>query len=171
MLFILKDHKSVGLSALEIIMEQLVVKKNENFNFQKQILKDSNKLSLYLTLKDAYISLYDNMSPEYEGIFKYKVLTDKKNLEMINQLILKQTSLYPRIHSSLPLVAKEIQREKKEKDKLKVLQLFVKNSIDGYLLSEDVYNQMKGVTKFKFLFMGLSLWQLVLLSSKQWASN
>ena len=75
------EHKQVGLQALEIIMEQLVVGKGEIVDFKKKILSESNRLSLYLTLKKAYRQGgYSGMSKEYEDLFTYNLLTDKHNL-------------------------------------------------------------------------------------------
>jgi len=49
------DHKQLGLQALEIIVEQLIVKSGaSSVDFKQNILSESNRLSLYLTLKKAY---------------------------------------------------------------------------------------------------------------------
>lgn len=74
-----------------------------------------------MTLKEVYYASYDGMSKEYEEVFKYKILSEKKNLKLIQNLISKQTPLYPRLHLSLRLVLEEITKEAKLKDKLKLL--------------------------------------------------
>ena len=94
------------MQALEIIVDQLIIKGGaSSVDFKQNILGDSNRLSLYLTLKKAYRSGgYSGMSKEYEELFAYNLLTDKKNLASLQRLVSKQTYLYPRLHSSLPLL-------------------------------------------------------------------
>lgn len=74
-----------------------------------------------MRLKDIYNHSYTGMSKEYEDIFNYKLLSEKKNLVVISKLITKQTGLYPRLHSSIPLLVNEINYESKPKDKVKLL--------------------------------------------------
>lgn len=95
-------------------MEQLIIKKGKgeeeakSFDFKANILSESNRLSLFLRLKEVYYSNYSGMSKEYEEIFGYKVLADKKNIKLIAKLVSKQTYLYPRLHSSVSLLMNEI---------------------------------------------------------------
>lgn len=79
-------------------MEQLIMIKGEgqegaakkdSLDFKSQILADSNKLALFLTLKNAYYQYYDGMQTEYEAVFSYKILSEKKNLKTIAGLITK----------------------------------------------------------------------------------
>lgn len=92
LLTILKDQKNVGLSALEIIVDSLIVnKKNEKSkegaaqqsDFKYIILNDSNHLALFLRLKEIYHESYSGLSKEYEEIFAYKVLADRKNIKSL----------------------------------------------------------------------------------------
>lgn len=133
LLTILKEFKQIGLSALEIIVEQLIIKRKEgdkqsgSFDFRANILHESNRLALYLRLKEIYQgSGYSGQSKEYEEIFAYKLLTDKKNLKLIQSLVTKQTYLYPRLHSALPLLMNEVTRgEGKSSEKARLTQLLI----------------------------------------------
>ena len=58
-----------------------------SFDFKQTILSESNRLSLYLRLKEIYFESYSGMSKEYEEIFNYKVLSDRKNLKAIQALV------------------------------------------------------------------------------------
>ena len=115
-------------------------------------------LALYLRIKESYKNDYNGMSKEYEGLMSYKLLSDKKNLKQICGLIKKQTYLYPRLHSSIPLLINELQSEEKFQDKLKLFQQFVKIVLDDFLFNEESYSTMKSVTKFKFLNIGFKVW-------------
>lgn len=55
----------------------------------KLVLNDAHKLYLFLSIKDHYLSICEGMSKEYDDIFAYKILADKKNYESINNLIKK----------------------------------------------------------------------------------
>ena len=115
----------MGLLALEIIVEQLIIKKSGEkdkkegsaFDFRANILSESNRLSLFLGLKEIYIQDYSGLSKEYEEIFSYKVLSDRKNLKLLQGLVSRQTHLFPRLHSCIPLLLKiEIGGESKSAD-------------------------------------------------------
>ena len=178
LLTILKEQKQYGLQALEIIVDALIVNKGSkgekepeksgSFDFRANILNDSNRLSLYLRMKEVYHSSYSGLSKEYEEIFAYKVLADKKNLKLIQNLISRQTFLYPRIHSSLPLLLNEIANEPKSSDQIKISQSFFKSIIEAHLFNDDVYQAMKSSGKFKFLYIGLNYWKLAVESIQKW---
>ena len=123
-------------------------------------MQDSNRLALYLRLKDIYLSAgYSGQSKEYEEIFAYRILTDKKNLKMIQALVTKQTYLYPRLHSSLHLLMNEItQAEVKSAERARLTQQLVMSLLDEHLFNEEVYAEMKSTAKFKFLFIGFKVW-------------
>ena len=178
LLTILKEQKQYGLQALEIIVDALIVNKGSkgekepeksgSFDFRANILNESNRLSLYLRMKEVYHSSYSGLSKEYEEIFAYKVLADKKNLKLIQNLISRQTFLYPRIHSSLPLLLNEIANEPKSSDQIKISQSFFKSIIEAHLFNDDVYQAMKSSGKFKFLYIGLNYWKLAVESIQKW---
>lgn len=94
-MILLKDQKSVGLSALEIIVDSLIVNKKpsgkegaqQQSDFKSIILNDSNYLSLFLRLKDIYQTSYSGLSKEYEEIFAYRVLADRKNMKPLQGLV------------------------------------------------------------------------------------
>jgi hypothetical protein len=71
-----QDHKQLGVQALEVIVEQLIVKKSENvLDFRQNVMCESNRLSLYMTLKKAQREGgYQGMSKEYEELFKYNLI-------------------------------------------------------------------------------------------------
>lgn len=50
-------------------------------DFKESILVDSNRLALFLMLKSNYYENYEGMSKEYSDVFKYKILSEKKNLK------------------------------------------------------------------------------------------
>lgn len=85
-------------------------------DFKTSILSDSNRLALYLRLKGVYNEHYAGLSKEYEEVFAYKVLADKRSLRAITGLISRQTHLYPRLHSCLGLLLNEIAAEPKSPD-------------------------------------------------------
>lgn len=76
-------------------MEQLVIKKNEEggqkggVDFKTTVLSDSNKLGLFLRLKEAYTAgQSEGMGKgEYSEVFNYKILADKKNLKQVCYLM------------------------------------------------------------------------------------
>lgn len=109
LLVTMKDQRQHGLQALEIVVDTLIFSKpGEATDFKASILSDSNRLALYLRLKGIYKEHYAGLSKEYEEVFDYKVLADKKSLRAITGLITRQTYLYPRLHSSLSLLLREI---------------------------------------------------------------
>ena len=123
LLGILKEQKSFGINAIEIILEQLIWKKDEgDVDFKGRILGDSNLLALYLRIRESYRNDYNGMSKEYENLMNYKLLSDKKNLKLICGLLKKQTYLFPRLHSCVPLLLNELINEEKFKDKVKLFQ-------------------------------------------------
>ena len=146
-------------------MENLIVIKeggkthsSSNFDFKERILSDTSKLTLFLILKEEYSKNYQGVSQEYSDIFNYKIISDKKNLKLLQQLIVKQTSLYPRISQSLTLLLNEFENESKASDKLKLLNQFYKLVFEDFLFSEEIYKDFKGNTKVKFLHIGLKYW-------------
>jgi hypothetical protein len=132
------------------------------------VLKDSNRLALFLRLKEVYYQSYAGLSKEYEDIFAYKILADKKNMRPIRQIISKQTYLYPRLHSCLHLLMNEINLyESKAQDKANVTRQFIQSILDEHF-DEEVYANMKSTAKFKFLHIGFQLWQMVVKSIRSW---
>ena len=143
-------------------------------DFKQNILSESNRLSLYLTLKKAYRQGgYSGMSKEYEDLFAYNLLNDKKNLSQLQKLVSKQTFLYPRLHSCLTLLVQlEIsQSEGTTKDKARLCSLLIKGLLEDNVFNEDVYGEMKSTSKFKFLHIGLSLWVLLVKEVQVWDSK
>jgi len=143
-------------------------------DFKQNILSESNRLSLYLTLKKAYRQGgYSGMSKEYEDLFAYNLLNDKKNLSQLQKLVAKQTFLYPRLHSCLPLLVQlEIsQSEGTTKDKARLCSQLIKGLLEDNVFNEDVYGEMKSTSKFKFLHIGLSLWELLVKEVQVWDSK
>ena len=138
-------------------------------DFKSVILSDSNKLSLFLRLKSAYLDLLGpGLSQEYDSVFAYKLLSEKKNLKQIASLLLRQTYLYPRLHSSVPLLLNEVTQEPKVGDRVRLVQQVMRQLGDEHLFSEEVYNGLKSVTKFKFLHIGLKVWLQVSEHLKVW---
>ena len=70
-------------------MDSLIFNREEqkSADFRANILSDSNKLSLYLRLKEVYNQNFSGLSKEYEEVFSYKILSDKKNIKLIAGLI------------------------------------------------------------------------------------
>lgn len=166
----------MALNALEILMEQAIVQKSETnqgeFDFKTKLLTESNRLSLFLRLKEFYLQNFAGQSKEYESLFSYKILADKKNLKLIQGLVQKTTYLYPRLHSSLPLLLNEISNEQKPQDRMKLIQTFTQSLLDDHLLNEESYNAItKNSTKFKFIHIGLRLWELVAKKIGEWDSK
>jgi hypothetical protein len=65
------------------------------------------------------------------------------------------------------LLINEIFREKKQKDKLKILQQYQRSILDEFIFNEDIYGEMKSVPKFKFLYIGMQIWEKLLQGAKQ----
>jgi hypothetical protein len=87
--------------------------------------------------------------------------------------VAKQTFLYPRLHSCLPLLVQlEIsQSEGTTKDKAKLCSQLIKGLLEDNVFNEDVYGEMKSTSKFKFLHIGLSLWELLVKEVQVWDSK
>ena len=58
--------------------------------------------------------------------------------------------------------------ETKTSEKARLTQTLVKGLIDEHLFNEDVYQEMKSTSKFKYLHIGLKLWQLTVSSISTW---
>ncbi len=131
---------------------------------------ESNRLALFLRLKESYRTGYAGLSKEYENLFNYNLLSDKKNLKLLQALVSRQTYLYPRLHSSLSLLLEDISNseETKTSDKAKLTQTLAKSLLDDHLFNEDVYQDMKSSSKFKFLHIGFKLWQQTVSSIGTW---
>ncbi|CDW85691.1 dna polymerase v-like [Stylonychia lemnae] len=175
MLHLLLDQKQFLLQTIEILMEQLIVRKSDEkakggVDIKSTILTDSNKVSLFLRIKEAYLQGISNgmAAGEYADVFNYKILTEKKNLKTISQLIQKQTYLFPRLHTSLQLLLNEINLESKVSDKTKITQQVIISILEESNFNEDVYSQLRSVTKFKFLHIGLRFWQMIAQSIMKW---
>ena len=114
LLHIVQDNKQVASQAVDIIMEQLVLQKtadsSSQVDFQSSILANANTLSLFLRVKAFYLGLQNDgaQKSEYDDIFKHKFIGDKKSIKLIQGLIQRQTYLYPRLHSFLPLLLNEV---------------------------------------------------------------
>ncbi len=106
------------------------------------VLGESNKLSLFLRLKEAYLkAVEDGMSKgEYYDVFTYKILSDKRNIKQISLLISKTTYLFPRIHSFIPLLLNEVSFEAKTADKVKLLTQLSTSLLDGYMFNDEIYS-------------------------------
>lgn len=123
-------------------------------------------------MKQIYYEGYAGQSKEYEEIFAYKILTDRKNIKMIQALVSKQTYLYPRMHSCIGLLMNEITSgESKSSERARLTQQVIQSLLDEHLFNEEVYAELKSTAKFKFLFIGLKLWQLLLNTTQQWDSH
>ena len=88
---------------------------------------------------------------------------------MIQVLVTKQTYLYPRLHSSLHLLMNEVTSgEVKAQERARLTQQLIQTMLDEHLFNEEVYADLKSTAKFKFLFIGFKLWQLIVKSIQSW---
>jgi hypothetical protein len=88
---------------------------------------------------------------------------------MIQALVTKQTYLYPRLHSCLHLILNEITGgEVKSAERARLTQQLVQSLLDEHLFNEEVYAELKSTAKFKFLFIGFKVWQLIVKSIQSW---
>lgn len=131
------------------------------------IFQSSSSLSLFLTLRDIYSTSFDGQSKEMNDILHMNFMKDKKILLQISTLIKGQTYLYPRLHSSIPLLIKEVFRDEKSFESN--FALFSQILLEQTIFDERVHDTMKSVAKYKYLHIGLriveSLLKQVQLSS------
>jgi len=154
-----------GVKVFDYVVEKLLLAnkptEGKQAQLQDTIFQTSSSLSLFLCLRDAYLECFDGQSQEHDEIMQYQVVQNKKHLHQISALIKAQTYLYPRLHSSLPLLIKELFREKKALVE-KNLNLFIQIILEDAIFNEEVHDNMKSVAKFKYLHIGLKVVEAIL---------
>ena len=91
------------------------------------------------------------------------LLAEEQNVKRLTQIAGKSIYIYPRLHTSLPLLIKEIYlRPTSSKLRLKLLNHIIKTLLDDFFFNEEVYAGIKSSsTRPKFLHIGLKFWELI----------
>ena len=88
-----------------------------------------------------------------------------EDLKKLTNIIGKSVYIYPRLHTSLPLIIAEIYISKEyttAKLRLQLVKKLTKALFEDYFFNESVYQGIKSsVTRPKFLYIGLKFWQLL----------
>jgi len=136
---------------------------------QDKILSGSSELSLFLVLRDVYLECFAGQSNEYDEIMNFNIIQNKKCLHQISTLMKSQTYLYPRLHSSVHLIIKELLRERKLIEKN--FDLFNRIVLEESIFNEDVYDNMKSAAKLKYLHAGLKIVETILVQLQGMAGS
>lgn len=96
-----------------LVQKLLINSDSKQGQLESAIFQSSSSLSLYLTLKGLYLEFFDGQSKEFNNDMQLHFIKNKKHLHQISSLIKSQTYLFPRLHSSVPLLIEELFRDKK----------------------------------------------------------
>lgn len=91
------------------------------------------------------------------------MFSDELSLKRLQQIVGKSVYIYPRLHTSLPLLIKEIYlRPTSSKLRLKLIKQLIETLFDDYFFKDEVYQAIKSSnTRPKFLHIGLKFWELL----------
>ena len=91
------------------------------------------------------------------------ILGNEEDLQKLKQIVGKSVYIYPRLHTSLPLLINEIYlRPSSSKLRLKLIKQLTKILFEDYFFNDDVYQAIKSsATRPKFLHIGLKFWELL----------
>ena len=86
-------------------------------------------------------------------------------MKKLTTIIGKSVYIYPRLHTSLPLIIEEIYQSKLNstpKLRLQMIKKLNKALFEEYFFNEQVYQGIKSsATRPKFLHIGLKFWELL----------
>ena len=126
-----------------------------------KITMSSSDLSLFLSLRDIYLSEFDGQSKEHDALMHLELVNNKKHLQHANLLVKQQTYLYPRLHSGTCLLVKELFRDTKHF--FKNFEVLFKTMCEDAIFNDEIHDNMKSVAKMKFLHIGFKITEQILL--------
>ncbi len=80
-------------------------------DYKQFVFQHSDNLGFYLQMKDVYLEKYVGHLRENEHMFDNQVLSSENSAKKLAKIAAQSTYLYPRIHSSLPLLVADIYRQ------------------------------------------------------------
>ncbi len=155
-----------GIKLLEkIVAELLIANKKQGGDIKDYIFEHSDNLSLYLSLRHIYISpKYKDQTTKIAKHLTMDIFDDDQSLHKLKTIAGKSVYIYPRLHTSLPLLINEIYIKHASSSKLR-LQLIKKLAtvfFEDHFFNEQVYQAIKSsATRPKFLHIGLKFWELL----------
>ena len=161
--------ESHAVKVLEKLVTELLTVKKEQGDLRSHVFAHSDNLSLFLTLRQIFTSpQFKDQSTKVAKVLGMDVLADDNDLVRLKNIVGKSVYLYPRLHSSLPLLIKEIylKNASSAKLRLQLIKKLAKSLLEDYFFSEQVYQAIKSsATRPKFLHIGLKFWELLGTSS------
>lgn len=137
---------------------------DEKANLVDKLMESSAYLSLFLGLRVIYLDM-GAQTKDYDEIFQQNFVQNKKYLHKIGALLKQQTYLYPRLHSSVPLIINDLVRDKKSFEKTFVL--FNQIILEDGIFNEGNYEALKSSSKLKYLHIGLKVVELILKEAQK----
>jgi hypothetical protein len=95
---------------------------------------------------------------------QYSILSEPENMRLLKKIVVKSTYIHPRLHSSLPLLIREIYHPSlglSQKQRVKVVKQISEEIFEECFFNETVYSGLKSATRPKFLHIGLKFWELL----------
>ena len=99
-------------------------------------------------------------SKQHDKLMQTDILSNKKQLQMINLLIKNQTYMFPRLHLSTQLLIKELCRDSKQLSKN--FSVFFKTVLEDNIFNKEIQNNIKSVVKMKFIHIGFKIVEAIL---------
>ncbi len=82
-----------------------------------------------------------------------------QHLQSLKQVIGKSTQTYPRLHSSVSYVVKEITNVKNSKERIQLVSQVMKTLFNEHFFNEEHYFTLKSSYRPKFLHISLKFWE------------
>lgn len=82
-----------------------------------------------------------------------------QHLQLLKQIIGKSTQTYPRLHSSVSFIVKEIINVKNSKERIQLVGQVMKTLFNEHFFNEEHYFTLKSSYRPKFLHIGLKFWE------------
>ena len=105
-------------------MSELLVQASEAGKVKDYALQHSDNLSLFLMLKHLYQgSKLKEQSPKLAKVLGQDVLADESDLHKLRVIVGRSVYIYPRLHTSLPLLINEIYAKHASSAKLRLQEI------------------------------------------------
>ena len=150
-----------GVKIIEKVVAELLV---SGGNLKETLFAHSDNLSLFLSLRHVYLSAkYRDQSTKAAKHLTLDIFADEEDLLKLKHIVGKSVYIYPRLHTSLPLLIDEIYlRPSTTKQRLNLIKKLVKILFENYFFNDDIYQGIKSSsTRPKFLHIGLKFWELL----------
>lgn len=158
--------ESHGVKLMEKILAEIILehKDKKGFSMQNFIFEHSDNLSLYLTVRHAYLSpKYKDQSTKASKYLSGDFLVTDEEITRLKAIVGKSIYIYPRLHTSISLIINEIYvKQTSSKLRLKMIKNLATSLFADYFFKETVYQGIKSSTaRPKFLNIGLKFWQML----------